>query len=128
MDTVTATQTDEQLLAEGLGHLGLTLKDVSRHVPQVWSAAGGLLTIRTARGRLEYRAGDYDRLTCAKGHTYPRWYRGCKQCYEVAKHSLDPDTSYAAREWLSELKISERKLRIASAREGGSPWPARYTT
>jgi len=124
MDTVTAPQlTDEQLLDEGLRHFGLERKDVSRHSPQVWSVVDGLVTIKTARGRLEYRTGDYDMLACAAGHSHPRWYRGCKQCAEVAKHSLDPAASYAAREWLSQLKISERKLRIASAREGGSPWP-----
>ena len=127
METITATQTDEQFLSEALRCFGLDRKDVERHSPRVWSVVDGLLTIKTARGRLEYRAGDYDMLTCAAGHSHPRWYRGCKQCHEVLKHSTDPDTSFAARDWLSQLKISERKLRIASAREGGSPWPQRYT-
>jgi len=127
MDTVTATQTDEGLLAEALGHFGLTRKDIERHTERVWSVADGLLTIQTAIGPLKYRAGDGDQVPCAVGHTYPRWFGGCRQCKHAEKHSLDPAVSYAAKRWLGKLDTVRRKLRIESARSGAAPGSRKAT-
>jgi hypothetical protein len=124
MDTVTATKTKEQLLAEALLYFGLERKDVERHTPCVWSVADdGLVTIQTALGPLKYRSGDYDEAACAQGHTYPRWFEACKQCLGKARHSLDPVASADARTVLERilLRLGQRKQRAESAKTGGAP-------
>ena len=126
---MTATQTDEQILAEGLWHFGLERKDLERHRTRVWSVTEGTLRIETAEGPLLYTSGDRDLLRCAEGHEYFRWAGECMQCLHKRKHSLDPAASYATKKVLLriQMRLAQRKKRIESAKTGATPGPRHAT-